>query len=69
MDSGQLRINEEDRAIAELFIGGKFCNRDRQSVDLEKNSHTILINKWGSKFIDVTLILPHRLYCYKIWSG
>jgi len=45
MDSGQLRINEEDRTIAVLFVGGKFCNRDMQSVDTEKNSHTILINK------------------------
>lgn len=45
MDSGQLRINEEDRTIAVLSVGGKFCNRDMQSVDMEKNSHTILINK------------------------
>lgn len=69
MDNSHPRVIEEDRIIAILSVGAMFCNIDMWSVHMEKNRHILLINEDESKFVDVTLIHLHRLYCHKILNG
>lgn len=57
MDSSQPRTIEEDRTIAILSVGAKFCSKGMQYVGIEKDRCTIFIDEDGSKFADETLIL------------